>query len=200
MFLRRIFKSEQPKTLHSLADEELVDSFKKTGDTLFVGELFERYTHLLFGVCMKYLKDEENSKDAVMQIFEELHIKLKEHSIENFKNWIWSVAKNHCLMQLRKENATRAMKENVYQKIHAEIMESQMDLHPVNNREPEDPVPKMMKGLENLKSEQRTCLELLYLQNKSYREVAEITGYSMKNVKSHIQNGKRNLKIFMETK
>lgn len=79
-------------------------------------------------------------------------------------------------------------------------MESQMDLHPVNNREPEDPVPKMMKGLENLKSEQRTCLELLYLQNKSYREVAEITGYSMKNVKSHIQNGKRNLKIFMETK
>lgn len=200
MFLRRKSKFEDKQAMHTAADEELIRLYRKSGDTAIIGELFERYTHLVFGLCMKYLRDEDDSKDAVMQLFEDLHHKLREHKIENFKSWLWSVAKNHCLMQLRKEKTTVNLKENSYQKIHAEIMESQIEMHPVNRKNSEDPVPKLMKGLEGLKKEQRTCLELLYLQNKSYREVAEITGFSMKNVKSHIQNGKRNLKIFMERK
>jgi len=200
MFLRHIFKSDKVKSLHPLSDEELIQAYKNSGNTILVGELFERYTHLVFGLCMKYLKDEEDSKDAVMQLFEDLHLKLKEHEISNFKSWLYSVAKNHCLMILRKEKSNARMKENILYKIQSEVMEIRMDQHPLNSAEREEHIPKMMKGLESLKEEQRTCLELLYLQNKTYREVADITGYSMKKVKSHIQNGKRNLKIYMENK
>ena len=181
-------------------DEELIHIYKKSDNGDLVGELFERYTHLVFGLCMKYLKNEEESKDAVMQIFEDLHHKLKDHEIGNFKSWLYSVAKNHCLMQLRKEKTASRLKENIYQKIHAEVMELRVDLHPNSSVEQEEHIPKMMKGLQTLKEAQRTCLELLYLQNKSYKEVAEITGYSMNKVKSHIQNGKRNLRFYMENK
>ena len=198
MFLKR--SNKKSKKFRETPDEELILMFKKSGDSYYIGELFERYTHLVFGLCMKYLKNEDDSKDAVMQIFESLNFKLKEHKIENFKSWLYSVAKNHCLMHLRKEKSSAKMKDQVYQKLHSEIMELQLDGHPINSAENDDNIPVMMKGLETLKKEQRTCLELLYLQNKSYREVADITGYSMKKVKSHIQNGKRNLKIYMEKK
>jgi len=198
MFLK--FRSNKKNDIHSFSDEELIQSYKKSHNNNLIGILFERYTHLVFGVCMKYLKNEENSKDAVMEIFEDLHTKLVKHEISNFKSWIYSVAKNHCLMILRKDKSEEKIKGHVYENLHQDFMES-FDLFHLNNKEVlNDKIPKLKKGIELLKTEQRKCIELLYLQNKSYKEVADITGFSMKKVKSYIQNGKRNLKIYIEEK
>ncbi|MBN2174749.1 MAG: sigma-70 family RNA polymerase sigma factor [Bacteroidales bacterium] len=191
-------KSKKRNDLSSLADEELIAIYKKSNESWVIGELFERYTHLVFGVCMKYLKDEENSKDAVMQIFGELHQKLQAHEVSSFKSWIYSVAKNHCLMEIRKGKTIERVKSEIYEKIHHEIMESANVFHHYNSADLLEKIPKLQHGITLLKTEQRKCIELLYLQNKSYREVAEITGYTLKNVKSHIQNGKRNLRNFLE--
>lgn len=200
MFLKRKVGFNTKNDYKSFSDADLISSYKQLKDTKFIGELFERYTHLVFGVCLKYLKNEEDSKDAVMQIFEDLYQKLSDHEVSNFKSWIYSVAKNHCLMILRKGKSEARIKENIYADIRNEIMESADFFHPYNNGGINDEIPKLQRGIEQLKIEQRTCIELLYLQDKSYQEVSNITGYSMKKVKSYIQNGKRNLKIFLERK
>jgi RNA polymerase sigma factor (sigma-70 family) len=197
MFLKLNLKPGSDHDFKSFSDEELIVAYQKSTDTKYIGELFERYIHLVFGVCMKYLKDEENSKDAVMQIFEDLHHKLVEHEISYFKSWIYSVAKNHCLMILRKSKSELKSMEVLYNKFHHEVMESVDVFHPYNITDMKEKIPKLKKGIELLKKEQRACIELIYLQNKSYQEVSEITGYSLNKVKSHVQNGKRNLKIFL---
>lgn len=161
-----------------------------------LGILFKRYTHLVFGVSMKYLKDEDDSKDAVMQIFEKLVTDLKKHPVENFKSWLHTVTKNYCLMQLR------SRKGKYFQPLpdteeSLEIVESAGSLHP-DKVELEEKLSLMEKGIQALNAEQRTCVELFYLKEMSYQQVAEQTGYSMLQVKSFIQNGKRNLRIFMD--
>ncbi|MCB0821624.1 MAG: sigma-70 family RNA polymerase sigma factor [Bacteroidales bacterium] len=198
MFIKINFRPDREGDIKSHSDEKLIFQYQKTSDTKYIGEIFNRYTHLVYGVCLKYLKHEENSKDAVMQIFEDLHLKLMEHKVENFKSWIYSVSKNHCLMELRKNGKEERSRVEIYEKIRAEIMESVDVFHHNNSSDISEKIPKLKQGIKQLKTEQRTCIELLYLQNKSYLEVSEITGYSMKNVKSYIQNGKRNLKIFLE--
>ena len=199
MFLKISSKSKSEHDLQSLSDEELIKSFKKQANNIYIGELFERYTHLVFGVCLKYLKNEEDSKDAVMQVFEELPQKITDFKILNFKSWLYSVAKNHCLMKLRKDKTSQKARVEVYENIRHEIMESPEVFHLNNEENADKRISQLEKGITALKTEQRKCIELLYLQNKSYNEVAELTGYNLKKVKSYIQNGKRNLKIFMES-
>ncbi len=198
MFLKIKRKINPELDIKSFTDEELIAQYKNTSDNNIFSELFDRYTHLIFGVCMKYLKNEAESMDAVMQVFEQLFTKLKTQEIQNFKNWIYTVAKNYCLMKIRYEQSLRKHKDEYYANIQQEIMESTELFHPLNKEELNDRIPKLKKGIEQLKSDQRRCIELLYLQEKSYKEVVNITGYSMKQVKSYIQNGKRNLKIFLE--
>lgn len=198
MFLKFSFRSKKMGDIRSLSDTELILQYQETANTDYIGEIFNRYTHLVYGVCIKYLKNEENSKDAVMQIFENLHLKLLEHEVGNFKSWIYSVAKNHCLMEIRKRGSEEKNRMDIYEKTRHEIMEFDDVFHPNNSSEVTDKVTQLKKGIELLKPEQRTCIELLYLHHKSYKEVSEITGFDMKKVKSYIQNGKRNLKIFLE--
>lgn len=198
MFLKIKRKNNTILDLKSFSDEELINKFKNTSDNTILSELFERYTHLIFGVCMKYLKNEEESKDSVMQVFEQLFTKLKTQEIQNFKSWIYTVAKNFCLMKIRHEQSVRKHKDEYYAIMQQEIMESDGLNHPINNDGLNNEIPKLQKGIEQLKTDQRRCIELLYLQEKSYKEVAQLTGYSLKQVKSYIQNGKRNLKIFLE--
>lgn len=181
------------------ADSELISRYRLSHNSDYVGELFQRYTHLVFGVCMNYLKNEDNAKDAVMEIFEKLLIDLKKHDVDNFKSWLYSVAKNHCLMKLRKGN-TLTHRHEEYEKDTRTNMEFDENLHQNNSEEQEALDKSLYSGIEHLKKEQRICVELFYLQNKSYQEVSEITGYSMKEVKSYLQNGKRNLKIYLTEK
>lgn len=198
MFLKIKRKLKPELDIKSFSDEELIAQYKDTSDNIIFSELFDRYTHLIFGVCMKYLKNEEESKDAVMQVFEQLFTKLKTQEIQSFKSWIYTVAKNFCLMKIRHEQSLRKHKDEFTANLQQEFMESTEFFHHLDIEELNDRIPKLKKGIEQLKSDQRRCIDLLYLQDKSYKEVADITGYSMKQVKSYIQNGKRNLKIILE--
>lgn len=183
-------------TGYNLTDDELVAAYFSTGNLKIIGELYKKYTHLVFGVCMKYLKNEEKSKDAVMEIFESLIEKLKIHKVSNFKSWLYTVTKNHCLMLLRSDSSYTKLKDRIFHKFMSENMELQVQVHPLIENEQEYLIEHMDKALNELKKEQGNCIRLMYLENKTYREIADITGYSLKNVKSYIQNGKRNLKNY----
>ena len=186
--------------MQSLSDEELIQSYQRSLEKSFVGELFERYTHLVFGVCINHLKDRDESQDAVMEIFSELFDKLLEFRIESFRNWIYRVARNHCLMKLRKDKATRRHHDIIRASFQEHFMETPDFNHLFEGDSDEEKTSLLGRAIDQLKAEQKTCIELMYLKQKSYREVSEITGYDMKKVKSYIQNGKRNLKIILEKK
>ncbi|MBT8195550.1 MAG: sigma-70 family RNA polymerase sigma factor [Bacteroidia bacterium] len=178
--------------IDSLDDIQLLDRFKNQNDKNALGILYKRYTHLVFGLCFKYFKNEEESKDAVMQIFEKLMMDLHRHEIEYFKSWLYSVTKNHCLMELRKRKS-EGVKEKEYEIFVHTNMETEEELH-LNN---EGKLSLLEEGIKELNKEQHTCVDLFYLQQKSYKQVCEQTGYSLKQVKSYIQNGKRNLKQYI---
>ena len=173
-------------------DLSLVAAYQKSGDLEVLGELYNKYMHLVYGVCFNYFKDEEPSKDAVMQIFEELVSKLRIHQVQNFKSWLHVLTRNHCLMALRKSsrNPTVTMEDNFVENgdfVHLDIDDTK-----------ETQLTIMEKCMETLTEEQRRSVDLFYLQEKCYKEVADITGYDMLKVKSYIQNGKRKLKLLME--
>lgn len=173
-------------------DEELISLYKKTGDLEIVGVLYDRYTALTFGVCLKYLKDREESRDAVMQIFEKLIITLKTHDVQVFKGWLYVTARNHCLMQLR------SRKGKTMEELSPYLMETGANGHQEQGAELEGNLNRLEKCMQSLAVEQQECVRLFYLQQKCYREITEATGYDLNKVKSYIQNGKRNLKICME--
>ncbi|MBC7423775.1 MAG: sigma-70 family RNA polymerase sigma factor [Ferruginibacter sp.] len=177
------------------ADKELVAAFKQSGDIHYLSKLYQRYMDLVFGVCLKYFKDAERSKDAVMDIFEELHTKLKLHEVDNFKGWLHVLARNYCLMQLR---SPRNMKTNEFD---SELMQSGEPSHLHNEAlEKEENLLYLEGCIETLPAGQKQSVELFYLQKKCYNEIAEITGFEWNNVRSFIQNGKRNLKLCMDQK
>jgi RNA polymerase sigma-70 factor (ECF subfamily) len=175
------------------SDSSLLESFYNTGDNRWLGLLLQRYT-LLLGVCMKYLKDEDEAKDTVQQIFLKVITELHKYRVEYFKSWLYMVARNQCLMRLRNRNG-RAVRE---------LTESLFLTEPENNiaelAERDAVLALMEASLEELNADQRACITLFYLQKKSYNEISEQTGYTLLQVKSHIQNGKRNLKMLVEKK
>jgi len=173
-------------------DEELISLYKKTEDLEIVGVLYDRYTALTFGVCLKYLKDREESRDAVMQIFEKLIVSLRTHEISVFKGWLYVTARNHCLMQLR------ARKGKNFEELSPLLMETGSNGHQDQGAEIETNLNRLERCMEGLAYEQQQCVRLFYLQQKCYKEITETTGYDLNKVKSYIQNGKRNLKICME--
>jgi RNA polymerase sigma factor (sigma-70 family) len=181
-----------PDHYKNLTDEELIALYKKSEALDIVGELYNRYTALTFGVCLKYLKDREESRDAVMQIFEKLMASLKEHDINQFKGWLYVTARNYCLMQLRSKKGKN------FEEISPFIMETGPEEHLHDGPEIETNLSKLEKCIEGLGNEQKQCVQLFYLQQKCYKEITESTGFDLNKVKSHIQNGKRNLKICME--
>ena len=176
-----------------LSDLELIERYRYSYDNAYIGELFQRYSHMLFGVGMKYLRDEEKAKDIVMDVFEKVLKDLKRHDVENFRTWIYSVTKNQCLMALRKDKRLDARQEE-FNHFTKEIMEIDLPVH-LNGESQEETDRKLMDALETLKKEQQECIRLFYFERKSYEEIELMTGYSYKEVKSFLQNGKRNLKI-----
>ena len=184
-FVKNISASVRP-------DNELVHLYKQTHDLKVLGDLYQRYMDLLYGVCLKYFKDTELAKDAVLSIFEELISKLQKHEVENFKAWVYQVTKNHCLMQLRRD------KKFTKAQIDPDIMQNEEIVHLNGELEKEENFKQLDFCLGQLNKEQRQVLELFYLQNKCYKEIVEQTGIEWNSVRSFIQNGKRNLKICMD--
>ena len=176
-----------------LSDLELIERYRYSYDNAYIGELFQRYSHMLFGVGMKYLRDEEKAKDIVMDVFEKVLKDLKRHDVENFRTWIYSVTKNQCLMALRKDKRLDVRQEE-FNHFTKEIMEFDLPVH-LNGESQEETDRKLEDAIETLKKEQQECIRLFYFERKSYEEIESMTGYSYKEVKSFLQNGKRNLKI-----
>ncbi|NVO18517.1 MAG: sigma-70 family RNA polymerase sigma factor [Bacteroidetes bacterium] len=162
-----------------------------------MGPLFERYTHLVFSVGMKYLGNDAEAQDMVMTVFEKLFEELKRQQINSFKSWLYMVAKNQCLMHLRHEKSINRNRQEILADLRAEVMENEIPGHLVPGNG-EDKAAQLENAIQALNAAQKLCVELFYLQEKSYKEVAETTGFSMNEVKSHIQNGKRKIKIFLE--
>jgi RNA polymerase sigma-70 factor (ECF subfamily) len=177
---------------NELPDKELVALFRTSRNMEVLAVLFQRYMDLLYGVCLKYLKQPETAKDAVMQIFEELVVKLPKHEVDNFKSWLYTLAKNHCLMQLRTPKNLKTTEFN------PDSMQLEEELHLNGIQLKEENLQKLERCLETLSTEQKKSVELFYLQNKCYKEIAEETGIEWNKVRSFIQNGRRNLKICME--
>lgn len=176
------------KTYTSYSDEELILLFKQKEDKKIIGEIYIRYGHLVMGTCMKYLKNKQDAEDISMQIFEKMPRILVRHNIQYFKSWLYMVTKNECLMWLRKKgNITTELKTELEQEDElALVQQKEVQLEAVEN------------AIHELKEEQKKCIELFYLEQKSYAEITQILQMELKKVKSAIQNGKRNLKIKLE--
>ena len=173
-------------------DEELLRLYQTTGNLEWLSALYLRYASLVYGVCLKYLRDREQAKDAVMQIHEKLIESLLKHSITRFRSWLYVNARNHCLMHLRSTKNTRT------EEIQPFLVENGPEQHPEEEIELEQNILKLEKCIETLAGPQQLCVKLFYLQEKCYKEIRVETGFDLHQVKSYIQNGKRNLKICLE--
>ncbi len=187
-------KKKAQKTEH-----ELLEQYRQNHDPEIAGALFGRYMHLVYGVCLKYFKDAEQARDEVMQLYEKVQEALKNREMDNLKNWLYVVTKNHCLMELRKARPRRHVLTGDEELLET-FMENEVELHPLDREEEIDTEEKLGPCMEKLKDEQKQCILLFYFENRSYKEISQKVGLEEKKVKSHIQNGKRNLKICLESK
>lgn len=177
-----------------VSDEELLESLKTSGDQRYFHTLYERYMPLIYGLCLKYLKDGQLAQDAVIDIYENLAPKITNYQIDIFKNWIYSVSKNHCFALLREK------KKEIVVDFDSNIMESDSVIALLDEQEYEDKTKAINECIELLPDPQRTTIIAFFYESKSYAEIVESTGFSLKGVKSYLQNGRRNLKICLEKK
>lgn len=178
-----------------ITDAGLLENYYRDGNNEWLGILMQRYTLLLYGVCMKYLKNEEEAKDGVQQIFLKVISEVQKYPVTYFKSWLYTIARNYCLMQLRdKGKLPLPVTEKM---IIAEPGENNATLY---HQQKDTTLSLMTEALDELNEEQKKSVTLFYLRKKSYHEIEAETGYSLMQVKSYIQNGKRNLKIIMEKK
>jgi RNA polymerase sigma factor (sigma-70 family) len=179
-----------PAGYQHLTDQELLQRFHADGQTEWLGLLLKRYTLMLFGVGMKYLRDEEEAKDLVQAVFLKALTELPKYKVDYLKSWLYMIARNHCLMKLRNKNTTLPFEER------ADEWADTLTEPSAPNQEAM--LDSMEQALQELNPEQRTCVTLFYLQKQSYQQITEQTGFTLLQVKSYIQNGKRNLKIQLQ--
>ena len=182
------------RSSENIPDNDLLQRYYSDYDQQWLGILLERYTLLLLGVCMKYLKDENEARDCVQQVFLKVLMEAPKYKVDYFKSWLYIIAKNHCLMKLRNKGSRsdKELKESMGL-VSEEFQKNEIE-------EKELTYQELEKAIEELAEEQKQCVILFYLQKNSYQQVAEKTGYSLLQVKSFIQNGKRNLRIILEKK
>lgn len=179
-----------------MPDKELIELFRHSHDNKYIGYLYLKYSHLVLGLSLKYYKDIDKANDALMSVFELIIKELKKHKVDNFKSWLYSVTKNYCLQDLRK-NKTHLKRSEAFEIFYKESMEIDDEKHLLEKNKKEKLFIKMEKMLILLKYEHKTCLTKFYIESKTYAEISTETGYTLNEVKSYIQNGKRNLKSKM---
>ena len=180
---------ENDRPYKQRSDDELLEQFVKTSNQELLGQLYSRYIPLVYGLCLKYLQQPEDAEDTVINIYEELTQKVQNYRIENFKTWLYSVTKNHCLQILRKE------KNRFFEEIDSHSMESDKFEHLIDAGEDKEKEDALNYCLTTLSEEQRRCIIHFFFEDFSYTDIVEKTGFALSKVKSYIQNGKRNLKI-----
>jgi RNA polymerase sigma-70 factor (ECF subfamily) len=177
------------KKYNSASDDELLLMFRDGEVNPVLEQFYIRYAHLILGTAIKYCKNIEDAEDIVMQVFLQLPHKIEKHSIQNFKAWLHMVTKNECLMQLRKKN---------------HIIPRELENINVISEEPEydtltdEQIELVLNSLQELKEPQRSCVQLFYIDKRSYAEISELLSLEINTVKSAIQNGKRNIKLKLE--
>jgi len=185
--LRLFNKKSNPET-----DQELLRRYQSEGDLHWLGLLFERYAELVYGVCLKYLKDEQSAEDASMGVFESLVDKALKHDIQNFKSWLHVLTKNYCLMQLR--SASRKGEQSY----DPEFVYSLDERHHTIEWQEESSDNGLQHCLQSLPEDQKSCIEAFYLEGHTYKDIAGFRKEMLGKVRSYIQNGRRNLRICME--
>jgi RNA polymerase sigma factor (sigma-70 family) len=184
------------------SETDLLREYRQTGDLSVLGKLYEPQMEMVFAIAMKYFKDEEEAKDTVMALFEELITKLRQHEVENFKAWLGMVARNYCLMELRKKTVEISnfdIGENDEEENNSNnFMEINTSEHHTDSLDLEQNLTKLEDCLQTLNLEQKQSVELFFMQEKTYQEVSQLTGFEVNKVKSYLQNGKRNLKNCLE--
>jgi RNA polymerase sigma factor (sigma-70 family) len=181
---------EQPRQHSKLTDEELLLAYKTSSNNEWLGYLLQRYTMLLFGVAMKYLKDKEQAHDAVQQVFLKVLGNMHGEEFRNFKGWLYVLMRNHCLQLLRDTHHKAG--EDVLLGLQEQATEDKEDI-----AWREYSIEQMKQAMAELNEEQRTSIVQFYLEKKSYQQIMEYTGFSFLQVKSYVQNGKRNLKAIL---
>lgn len=191
-----LFKKRDSDYYHNKSDEDLIILFKESGDKSVFSELFKKHVTTIYGTCLFYLEDKDEAKDAVMNIFEKLLPDLRTNNIKNFKAWLSFVVRNHCISLIRKKKTANTQARAFYEFEYVDTTyEDELKLEKIND---DILLQYMQESLPQLKEGQRRCVELFYLRNLSYQQINEETGYSINEVKSNIQNGKRNLKLLIE--
>jgi RNA polymerase sigma-70 factor (ECF subfamily) len=181
------------KKISKFTDEELLIGAISEQNSVFFGELYNRYIPLLYGVALNYLQNADNAKDAVMSLYENIAPKIASYDIIAFKTWIYSVMKNHCLQILRKD------KTEIFVDFSINFVEDDEILHLLNEKDEQDErLPTLKMCIKKLPVEQRVSVLRFFFEEMSYQDIADSTGYDLLKVKSYIQNGKRNLKICVE--
>ena len=176
------------RNIANLSNEELFELYRKGRESVYFHELFRRYIPMLYGLCLKYLGNEPDAQDAVMDLFESLNEKVANYEITNFHSWLYTVAKNHCLLKIRKE------KQVFFEDMNEAVMENGDLFTLLDEEQSEEEKSALEYCMAELGTEQRTSIEYFYYENKSYADIVSLTGYTLDKVKSYIQNGKRNLK------
>ena len=173
-------------------DEELLDAYKRRPSEAVFGQLFRRHAHKLYGLCLSYLKNPQDAEDAVMDCFADLPPKLLKYDIEDFESWLFLVVRNYCLKLLK--DKARLRTDGLDEICEEVFVESAHDVTLHTIEEEERRYEALSDAIDQLKGPQRKCIILFYLENKSYQEIAELAAFPLNEVKSHIQNGRRNLK------
>lgn len=177
----------------NLSDEDLIHHIAIKQDHEAFAVLYQRYVHLTLGMCLKFLNNEE-AQDAVQNIFLNIWTNSKQYKILNFKFWLIKVIKNHCLQLFRKKGINE-----VFEELNdTENVELDYNLHLKLNEE--QLLTFLNLCLSALRLEQKSCIQDFYLKQQSYEQISEQTGYALKEVKSYIQNGRRNLKLCLKSK
>jgi len=180
------------------SDEELAFAYFQTGNKELLGDLFEKHVKTVFGVCLFYFRDKDSAKDAVMQIFEKLITELRKTEVRNFQGWLSFVVRNYCISQIRKTKSNRFVNETYLDfEIREPNLEEEEKIASINE---EVLLEYLQSCLHSLKPDQKVCIELFYLKSLSYQQISAKTSLSLNEVKSRIQNGKRNLKLLIEQK
>lgn len=192
----RVLFSKNKASKSTYSDEQLILEFCKTKHLDTLGELYNRYLHLVYGVCLKYLKNREDSQDAVIQIFEILVNEVPKHKIRVFKSWLHGVSRNFCLMKLRKDASVKLQQNSFTDDF---FVEKEFLMHPIDEN-PADLTQLLQQCIALLKEKQKQCIQLFYFEQKCYREIALELLIEEKQVKSLVQNAKRNLKICVQRK
>ncbi len=189
---------KNPFKIKSLSDEILIHKYQQTNNIDLLGQVYERYMHLVYGTCLKYLKNRDEAQDAVMGVFEKISTELLTRKVNDFKPWLYVVTKNFCLMELRKLKRQQ-VHQIEYEKNSSVFMEFEDEEHPYNNWEPDTLDARLKECMDKLKDQQRSCIELFYFQELCYKDISDNLNLDIKKVKSYIQNGKRNLKNCIES-